>query len=231
MISYTLQSDGDDLEKACKGLFLDTEFQQYELFWTKFVIPLTNRPTDIHFKTDAELQLIGKSKNDICIAQLHYTILRHLARVYELRTIEPISLDQFIEAMTRLLAALDVADELLERNRNNSYDAWSESEGKKAREKWRHSSDPLKHLRQYRNHLVHGRVQPAIVIQGTYIRFRVPKFGKEQEYLDWRKVTSGSIGSGGKIRTEFDSPNNLINQAWIELLQYLESSWKQNLTN
>jgi len=227
--SYSLLKDGDGLERTCVGLFLNKEFSAYEKFWLDFIVPLTNRPIDIHFKTDAELQAIGRTHNDICVAQLHYTVLRHLFRTCELRTIKPMSLDQFIEAITRLLAALDVADELLER-RHNEDDPWSESEGREARVGWRQShGDSLKHLRRYRNRLIHGRVSPTIIIKGTYSRLRVPRFGKENDYLDWRRVTNGSVGSGGTLRSDFDSPNNLTDLAWEETLNYLESSWTRYL--
>jgi len=50
---YALPDDGDQYEKAYYGLFLDHQFPAYEQFWNAFVTPLTNRPDDVHFKTDA----------------------------------------------------------------------------------------------------------------------------------------------------------------------------------
>ncbi|MDD5626430.1 MAG: hypothetical protein PHW01_00225 [Patescibacteria group bacterium] len=70
---------------------------------------------------------------------------------------------------------------------------------------------------------------PAIEINGSYIRFRFPKFKKEHKYLDWREVTHHSVGSGGKVRKDFDSPNNLLENAWREVIRYLERYWQQIL--
>jgi predicted protein tyrosine phosphatase len=84
-------------------------------------------------------------------------------------------------------------------------------------------------LRDYRNKLLHGRISPSIIIFGTYPRLRIPKFDKVDVYLDWRKVTNASVGSGGTVRSDFDSPNNLLNIAWGETIGYLEKYWKDTL--
>lgn len=87
----TLAKDGDYIEKNYWDSFIEKEFPNYEAFWAKFVVPLTNRPTDIHFKPDSELITPSKTKEvvhqEICIAQLTYSVLRHLARAYDLRNL------------------------------------------------------------------------------------------------------------------------------------------------
>lgn len=230
LTQYTLKADGDGYEQYYCDIFLNQDFPSYEKFWQKNITSLTNRPSDVHFKSDAELKKIGKNDENICIAQLHYTLFRHLVRLYEIRQILPLHIDQFSEGITRSSAALDLADELLERwNNLGYYDAWSEKDGKKARENWRKTEKSMSYLRNYRNRLLHGRVIPGILVMGTYNRLRVPKFSKVENYLDWRFVTSASVGSGGKVRTDFDSPNNLLNQAWVDIVKYLENNWKKNL--
>ncbi len=230
MESLKLSKDGDGFEQKYWNLFINNQFPSYETFWLKFIIPLTNRPNDIHFKTDSELTIIDHSNNDICIAQLHYTVLRHLIRVFDIARISNLDIDQFVEAVTRLCCSLDVADELLERFGNKSiYDPWSEKDGQNARHKWRINHKDLNYLREYRNKLLHGRITSSIIITGTFSRLRIPKFNKVNDYLDWREVTNYSVGSGGEVRNDFDSPNNLINYAWKDSINYLENSWKENL--
>jgi hypothetical protein len=59
-------------------LFVKPEFPSYERFWQKHCVPLTNRPVDIQLKSNAELTALVKKDEDVAIAQLHYTVLRHL---------------------------------------------------------------------------------------------------------------------------------------------------------
>ena len=105
-ITYRLAIDGDYLERHYWGLFIKDQFPSYEKFWLDFVVPLTNRPYNIDFKTDAELTKIGKSALDLCIAQLNYSILRHLIRCFDIRntlkepTVIMYQLDLLVEGMT-----------------------------------------------------------------------------------------------------------------------------------
>jgi len=105
--TYRLAIDGDNLEKHYWGQFIQDQFPSYEVFWLKFIVPLTNRPTDIHFKNNSELSKIEKSESDVCIAQLNYSILRHLIRCFEIRKAINTShwvnqFDLILEGMTRL---------------------------------------------------------------------------------------------------------------------------------
>ena len=47
---YTLLNDGDGFEQHYWPLF-SSIFPSYERYWELRVVPLTNRPTDIHFKS------------------------------------------------------------------------------------------------------------------------------------------------------------------------------------
>ena len=233
MSKYTQVKDGDDIEKYCWLRFLKTDFPHYEKFWQDYIVELTNRPQDIHFKTNQDLRTIGKNEYDICMAQLHYTVLVHLKRVYEIIEKNPkgLSKDKFMEGIIRLCASLDVADELLERfTSSRTYNPWSEQDGRSARVAWRKNHSEMQYLRDYRNRLIHGRMQPTIsIIGGTYPRHRFPKFGKQDNYLDWRKVTGASIGTGGRVRNDFDAPTNLLNKTWKDTLEYLEQKWRSYL--
>jgi len=230
MANYTLENDGDDLEKTNNDRFLKNEFPSYEKFWQNFVIPLTERPHGIHMKDDTALAKIGKGHKEVAIAQLHYTVFVYIAKVYELKQINPLNPDQFSEALTKICSALDVADELLERYTSSTvYDPWNWRDSKRARNRWRSGGNRLNYIRLYRNKMIHGAIVPAIIIHGTYSRYRIPKFGKEQNYIDWRKVTNFSVGAGGQVRNDFDAPNNLLDKAWDDAVAYLESSWASDL--
>ena len=220
---YTLQNDGDYLEQKCWNLFLREEFPQYEKFWQRHIVVLTNRPKDRHFKNNKDLKKIGKSENDVCIAQLHYTLLFHLDLVYEIKHNVPLDPPSFEYGIIRLSAVTDVADELLQRYIcPKKYSPWKEEDGRKARNEWRQHHKELQWLRTYRNRILHGRIMPTIVIRGSYTRFRKPRFGREEKYLDWRNLTSASIGKGGTVREQdFDALKNLLNKAWNEVLKYL----------
>ncbi len=218
---------GDRFEKAYYDIFLQNEFSNYEKFWQKYVVPLTNRPADLNLLDPVELSKRGNDDRDVCIAQLHYTVLMHLIRVYNIRQIKTLNLDEFTEGIVRLSASTDVADELLGRmTSKEKYDPWNEEHEKDSRRDWRKAgNDQLQWLRDYRNRQLHSMVAPSIIIYGSYERLRVPRFRKEKKYMDWRNVTSVSIGSGGIVRNDYDSPNNLINHAWSEVLKYLNDQW------
>ena len=196
MAPYTLENDGDGFEQHYWSLFLSTEFSEYEQFWVKHVTPLTNRPVDIHFKDDPTLVAEGHTPEDICIAQLHYSILRHLTRVYEIRRQQHLNLDLLTDVFVRLTGAQDVAFEMLERYINRgSYDPWLSirqdgiAGSREARQNWqRNNNHPLQDIRNYRNHLVHGRMMPSVRADTFYL----PSIGQEQQYFDWRTITSSN---------------------------------------
>ena len=83
-MSYSLATDGDGYEQHFWPLFIQQKFTSYENYWLQNVVPLTNRPHNIHFKNSADIKKLGISEEDICKAQLHYTALKHLIRTFEL---------------------------------------------------------------------------------------------------------------------------------------------------
>ena len=176
--SFSIARNGVDLEKLYWQAFASERFPSYEDFWRGHVAPLTKRGFDvrrpefrIRFRTDAELAADDLGHKDVAIAQLHYTLLLHVGRVWQLlnqglafsisdaQRGQGFDRDHFFESFTRLSGASDVADELLERRRereNGTYPAWNEKAGRRAREAWRkREGDPLLDVRAYRNRLVH----------------------------------------------------------------------------
>jgi hypothetical protein len=225
MAPYQLARDGDVFEQRCWSAFLAVQWPSYERFWQQFVTPLTNRPSGIHFLTSPALLAAGFTDHDICCAQLHYTILRHLDRVFQIRHAAVITLDLLIEGLARLTGALDVAFELLERRRDpTAYDAWLESAGKKARSKWQTDNGrPLQHIRNYRNHVIHGRLTPTVSSNEPY----VPRIGREEGYLDWRTVTEGS-GWEMQLGADLVPCRVVLDDAWFQTISHVEAAWLKN---
>jgi hypothetical protein len=230
MNNYRLAIDGDPLEKRCWHLFIQEQFPGYEAFWQTHIVPLTNRPDNWHFKTDQELKQIGKTDRDICIAQLHYTVLVHLHRAFEmLQSRDAVQRDELTEGIVRLSSALDVADELLERRCNpTTYDPWKDRDGggREARSSWRSRlGNRTQPVREYRNHLVHGRISPSIA--GLY-----PVIGRESDYFDWRKVTDPQEFRSlnpAHVRDHFRDPRVILASAWEATLSYLRDMWDEHL--
>lgn len=238
MSNYRLAIDGDGFEKNCWHLFLQNEFSGYETFWQRYIVPLTNRPDNIYFKTDQELNKIGKTHHDLCIAQLHYTVLVHLHRAFViLSSRDGIARDELTEGILRLCSALDVADELLERFPNpGTYDPWADRGkrggppgGREARSQWRakrrkalgNKTGPEEQLRYYRNHLAHGRLHPSV-------NNRYPDIGRENDYFDWRKVTERQSFASLDPK-HFKLPRQILASAWDRTLTYLREMWDQHL--
>jgi len=220
-----LESDGDPYEREAQAAFARDEFPAYELLWHVYVVPLTNRPTSIDFKSDEELAEIGRGREDLCNAQLHYTVLRHLLRVFRLREADSLrDEDSFTEAIVRLSAVTDVADELLQRATTpGEYAAWEE--GQAARKRWRkHNNNHLQHLRDYRNRLLHGRLLPHVEFHYNPEEEKiilVPVMGREGAYLDWRVKWD--------VANDFDDAHVIVDRAWREVLDYLAREWANTL--
>lgn len=231
----TLVFGGDVLERVRWSQFISSDLPSYETFWQRHVEPLTK---DGRFMTDAELKEMGKSAHDICVAQLHYTVLVHLSAAYDLRQVRPMQPFDFTHCVIRLVAAVDVADELLQRMKEpGTYDPWSDEDGRKARNKWRASgaTKALADIREYRNHLTHGRAQAGLTVEGhEHVEGHereglfFPRVGSENEYQDWRKATE-KVTSPEKLLTDFDTGNSIANQAWRRVVDYLQSQWVEIL--
>jgi hypothetical protein len=238
-MGYNLAEHGDVFEKAAWRAFLRDEFPAYADVWAAYIVPLTRRPDDVHFKTDAELAEIGRGPADICHAQLHYTLFAHLVRGHALRTLPLETADMFIEAMVRLSAATDVADELLERvTHAGNYAPWKE--GPLIREEWRKANQsPCREVRRYRNRLLHGRLLPSIWVyvddprSGVGVMrqgYRMVKIGREDDYVDWRAFVGGNreTRSAGSIE-DFAMAEEVVQDAWTRVLTYLEAEWQRIL--
>lgn len=224
-MTYSLERHGDRTEQRYWAQFLRDQFPRYGEVWASYIVPLTGRPDDIRFKADAELAAIGRGPADICNAQLHYTTLMHLGRVWDLRRTEfrGDALDAFIEAIVRLAATTDVADELLQRATDpTKFDAWSESPH--ARQAWRKANNyPLQSLRDYRNRLLHGRLPPY----GEGDLIAAPKIGTESGYLDWRPVLLPTPEPG--VARDFEPARDIVSRAWEDVLAYLDREWSRTL--
>jgi hypothetical protein len=233
MSQYSLITSGDFFETHYYPLFIQKEFPSYEVFWQKYIVPLTGRPNNIHFNDDADLKSIGKSDHDICIAQLHYSVLRHLARAYDQRKAPNLNIDNVFCALSALCAAQDVSFELLERFRKpGKYDPWANKKqgrqfaGRDAQEQWKKSNRyPLQHIRNYRNSLIHARMLPGIQ-QGKDVF--LPKIGRETDYYDWRKITNASTPSQMTMN-DFAKIDEILQTSWDQTIQYLELQWKSHL--
>ena len=122
---FTIPTDGDEPEKNWWSQWTGDHFPSYEAFWVERIVPLTYRVkqrVDIRFQRAAELAAAGYTDEDVTVAQLHYTLLTHLGRVFELLDdarafTSPVPVAnafgryQFFETFTRLSGASDVADE------------------------------------------------------------------------------------------------------------------------
>ena len=233
---FRLAIDGDSHEKTAWSLFVQSEFPSYERFWLKHVVPLTNRPASIHFKDAATLAAEGKTEEDIAIAQLHYTVLKHLLAVHQVRQAQTVDDFTLFIGLSSLTGAQDVAFELLQRYTNQGkYDPWTESRpkeakgppsGQDAQTDWKKADRyPLQPIRDYRNKLIHGRTPPAVVDASGV---RLPAISVVDKYCDWRNVTdparASSIPPG-----DFEYAPRILATAWDETVRYLEAKWQQHL--
>jgi hypothetical protein len=237
----TLLLDGDDFEKHYWSEFLEQKFSSYEKYWSINIVPMTNRPDNIHFKNSSQLISEGFTVFDICKAQLHYTTLRHLVRAYEIKKflrgkIQTVfDTDVLAEGLFHLAGAQDVAFEFLQRVYEPDYfdpmasmksaSSSSQPASKEAREKWQKmNNNPLKEIRYYRNHLTHGRLSPSL--QSTP-KVLIPKIGLEKKYLDWRLVTDWNEASKNSDIRDFDCLDNILEEAWEQTIRYFETEWQK----
>jgi len=237
----TLLVDGDNFEKHYWSQFLEVEFPSYERYWSVNIVPMTNRPIDIHFKNSSQLMSEGFTIDDICKAQLHYTIFRHLVRAFEIKRLLSendqtiFSADILAEGLFHITSSQDVAFEFLQRVQEpNLFDpmaakksasATKQPASKEAMEKWQNNNNrPLQNIRNYRNHLTHGRLSPSIQLPPKVL---MPKIGLENNYLDWRLVTDWRQSSYQSVIRDFDTLDNILKEAWQQTIGYFESEWQK----
>ncbi len=139
------------------------------------------------------------------------------------------------EGLFHIGAAQDVAFEFLQRDRTPGiYDAWTANKrlsqsgttlgSQEAGTKWKNEHNhPLSNIREYRNHLTHGRMPPAIS-NWLNNKLYLTKIGSELNYLDWRNITDPVRLTS--IPPDFDTIDNILNEAWLETLDYLENQWQ-----
>jgi hypothetical protein len=247
---FTIAEDGDENEKNWWPQWTADHFSSYEAFWAARIVPLTYRIRDrrnVRFQTQAEIAAAGYSEEDVAIAQLHYTLLMHLGRVFELlddaraftvrsyMANRPFGRDAFFESFARLSGVSDVADELLARRGDpGKYEAWNETHGRDARGAWRKlNPDPLRSVRAYRNRLVHGRVVPEVYVNATE-QGRVvgqllfyPRLGKVDPYLDWRIAFAEAAKTTAS--PDFDEAALIALDAWERFVEYVEQAWQMLL--
>jgi hypothetical protein len=240
-MASTLLNDGDDFEKHYWNQFVVNEFPSYEKYWSSHIVPMTNRPVNLHFKCSSQLTSEGFTSDDICKAQLHYTIFRHLVRAFEIKknlinkTQTILDTDLLAEGLYHIAGAQDVAFEFLQRVKEpNHFDPWAPKKkasttnqpaSKEAIDKWKkNNSYPMQNIRDYRNHLTHGRMAPSIQSPPKVL---LPKIGLENNYLDWRLVTDWNTSAAQRALLNFDTLDNLLTDAWKKTLQYLETEWQK----
>jgi len=237
-MAYTLQKNGDSFEQHYWIAFLKSDFPNYEKYWAKHIVPLTKRPDNVHFKPSQQLTDEGYTADDICKAQLHYTTFRHLVRAFEILNIlkgkSPqtiLDMDILSEGLFHIAAAQDVAFEFLQRVATpNQFDPWApkkkesvtnQAASQEASNKWKiDNKSPLQDIRDYRNHLTHGRMSPSIQ---SFPKILLPKIGKELIYLDWRLVTDWNSGTASI--NDFDPLDIILMDAWDRTLKYLNEEW------
>lgn len=253
---FTIDTDGDEVEKAWWPQWTRDHFPSYEAFWVSRVVPVTNRVkvrSDLRFQSDTDLA--GFTPEDVAVAQLHYTILIHLGRVFEVlddvRAFtspgpivgRPFGRNECVECFARLSGANDVADELLARREGpGRFDPWDERRGEAARRSWRdRHGDPLEPVRAYRNRLVHGRVVLEVYVPATDSHGRpigdvltYPELEKVDSYLDWRvALAAANPPAGAPARRgfppDFAEPALIVRDAWERVVAYVENAWKTHL--
>src|SRR5215471_10789110 len=142
---FRLATDGDFLESLYWPVFIRDQFPTYEKYWVRFVVPLTTRESDRknpRLKTDTELAAMRPAKTffDVYLAQLNYSVLCHLCAAYDLRhspSTAVTEFDRFTHYIIRLCAAMDVADEMLDRH-NSTFSGTNPWGGAvQARQQWR----------------------------------------------------------------------------------------------
>lgn len=248
---FTIADDGDEFEKQWWPQWTRDRFPSYEAFWVKRIVPLTHRVHDrsnIGFQATTDLAAAGFTDEDVAVAQLHYTLLRHLGRTFELLddarafttrgylANRQFGRDESFEAFARLSGASDVADELLGRRTSpGTYGAWDERQGGKARRNWRDNNpDPLRPIRSYRNRLVHGRIVPELYVRAIGPKgesvgdlFMYPTLGMVDAYLDWRKAFA--VAASPTPPPNFAEAAIIAADAWVMVAEYVEQAWRTHL--
>ena len=235
---FTIAADGDVHERRYWSLFAAEAFPSYEVFWAAEIAPLIYRTRDrknLYFQNHEELEAIGKTSEDVTVAQLHYTLLLHLGRMFDLLEDPAFDRYSFAESFVALTGASDVGDELLQRRKTPGvYPAWDEQEGSRARRDWRDAEgDPLRDIRAYRNRLVHGRVVPEVHVERrglglpTKQTLEFPRIEKVDDYLDWRMAQDPARSPF--VVNDFREGRSIVRDAWERVVSHTETAWQTHL--
>lgn len=210
-------TNGDNLEQKYWDLFIKKEFPSYKTYWDKYVEPLRS-DSSIHISDDADA-------DDTYNAQLHYSVLFHLAAAYNIIQQPEIEREDFSQAIISLCSSLDIADELISRSLRK-YKSFDRDDSRKAQFDGRDDTAPVQLLRDYRNALAHAVLVPMKIKYGTKQHKSVPKLDKINDYLDWRSVTNRSWSD---TSPDFSMIKDLLSESWEITLTYLEDRWQNKL--
>ena len=241
MGEYSLSVDGDGFEKSTYELFLNSKFPNYENFWNKFVVPLTNRPTNVFFKNDTELQKLYPSDSKekiherICIAQLHYSSLIFLRSAFDGCNNASINFGEVVRCFSNLYSALDISAELFgryDRLQNNgvmidNFDQNSVADAIEIRKKWQKNNGyplKIKAVRDYRDNLIHGRA-PFTYATPEAGYLALPIIGQERSFFDWRKCYEPTQ----LWLPQYEWTHSLTVNAFNEVVNYLNIAWNDEL--
>ena len=192
----------------------------------------------MYFKPDSQLSQEQIDRQDVWLAQLHYTMLWHLARVYEIfngKDTQPREiLNQIIEGFSRLVSAQDCAFTILQR-----YDFYNNPQGKyisfdiasKHQDIWVYNYNnrskkwkDIENIRALRNDMVHGSLPPWI-LDGEAIE--IPMFdhiANRRQSRDWRVLHRSA---DEKEVVKFAPAKKELKRAWDITIEYFEEKWKE----
>ncbi len=218
---------GDDFEKHYYDVFISDFFPSYERFWELYIFTLRNRSEEVHY------YIRNENEYQNYIAQLHYSILRSLIRTYSIflklssENHHHHYIDDFIDAMSRLYTAQDLAFEFLFRMKSKEIDkVYCRNTSEKLRKKWNKPNE-LEPIRQYRNLLVHGVNLPSKLVSGKYF---LPKIGVEKELNNWSLAIKYMVNEI-KEKEYFESMDNILIYSFKTTTSYFEKEWGEVLLN
>jgi len=242
-----LATHGDHYEQVAYPLFVKNNFPAYESFWQNFIVPLTNRPTDVYTKSDQDLaaqfpnETIDQIHEKIAVLQLHYSVLRMLLKAHEKRALAKTNIDAVEACFSHLFSALDIAAELLgkyERIRNNAVittsafePLTSERNSITVRKAWQRSHaypQQIKDIRKYRNLMLHGQMFGAMATSAANYLI-LPKPEAIEKYLDWRQVGQSFHSQTNNNLIDFLHSVNIVNPAVEEVTAFLNTEWNVHL--
>ncbi len=241
---FKLAIDGDECEKKAYDLFLRDKFPSYEAFWSNFVVELTNRPNDVHLKSDVDLGTIFQRESvkqlhqRVAISQLHYSVLRMLLKAWKCMEKSERDVSEVENFFSSIYSAIDISAELFNRfydmkegvcDGPDPFDPQScESDSLRRRKNWQKNHDypeDVQELRTYRNLMHHGQAFGSLITPQAG-NIALPKPAEVKKYLDWRNVGASWESSG--IR-DFLYAKDIVKDAFDCVLSFLETEWRKHL--